>query len=82
MRLRPELDAFADLMEKVLRRNDHKGHWCACTTSYLFSRLVEEVGELGRSIDEERAKDRIRKEAADVANFAMMIADVVGGLIP
>lgn len=87
-RWRPEVEAFADLMEAQLRANDHKGGWKACDPHWLHDRLLEEAAELqdagqwktdggpsqggyGRAV---------AREAADVANFAMMIADVCGGL--
>lgn len=79
--LRPEVQRFALAMEERLKANDHKGGWENCTTSYLWRRLVEESGEL----EEELAKDLtdgrvVLHEAADVANFAMMLADVYGAL--
>jgi NTP pyrophosphatase (non-canonical NTP hydrolase) len=53
---------------------------------YLYTRLVEEVGELGRKIERTEKGESfavgIKHEAADVANFAMMIADVCDGLFP
>ena len=68
--LRPEVAAFARAMETQLRKNDWKGHWRHCTGTYLFNRLRGEVNELSRASTADRLK-----EAADVANFAMMIAD-------
>ena len=64
---------FAAEMRMKLYENRHKGGWRDCTTAYLLRRLLEEVGELveaqadGRQISAE--------EAADVANFCMMLAD-------
>jgi hypothetical protein len=69
--LRPEVVAFAEAMEMQLRKNDWKKHWRHCTGAYLFNRLRGEVNELSRSV----LPDERLKEAADVANFAMMIAD-------
>jgi NTP pyrophosphatase (non-canonical NTP hydrolase) len=81
--VRPEVAAFALLMEKKLRENDHKGGWIDEDVDWLFTRLEEEAGELYTSnltgpTEEDRKK--IGEEAADVANFAMMIADVTGAL--
>ena len=92
MRLR--VAVFARLMEAKLRENDHKGGWQNDGTEDLIKRLREEVCELEALTEtsgawcssppfaalppEERL--RIAREAADVANFAMMIADVCGGL--
>lgn len=93
--LRPEVAAFAQLMEQKLRENDHKRGWRCCTVRYLSVRLGNELAELRRVLAERTkfiGKGRFRPdvdpgivrriggEAADVANFAMMIADVCGGL--
>jgi hypothetical protein len=91
---RPEVRAFADLMEAKLRENDHKGGWANGHPCHLFDRLKEEAGELGLviyhgvpSARRERLTVppdplKVGREAADVANFAMMIADVCGALAP
>lgn len=63
-----------------LRENAHKAHWTEDSLTVLFGKLLEEVRELGLEISTNRGKDRAKKvlrEAADVANFAAMIADVV-----
>lgn len=90
---RPKILAFAIAMEAQLRRNDHKGGWSSCTVDELLKRLREEVDELEREcwptcrcrevgcgcfnlLD----KNRVASEAADVANFAMMLSDVTGSL--
>jgi NTP pyrophosphatase (non-canonical NTP hydrolase) len=81
--IRPEVFAFARLMEATLRKNDHKGGWKGCDIAYLKKRLCEEVVELVDAIrDMTRGGDPATgiHETADVANFAMMIADVSGGL--
>jgi len=128
LELRPEVAAFAQLMERALRDNDHKGGWQECSLPSLIRRLGEETAELDDEIEkagdrvwrdwdpEAHAKgsrphqqlvvsyspvvgwrsadphaprrfqptvediERIGSEAADVANFAMMIADNAGAL--
>ena len=93
---RPEVRAFADLMEAKLRENDHKAGWKGEDASDLFPRIAEEADELWRAmvrhskrlswgdawVMETDTVERIGREAADVANFAMMIADVCGALPP
>ena len=82
-------------MEAQLRDNDHKPGWKNDTDLDLFERLGEESAELlsaihrhakrvswGDSWVMEDTVPRIGQEAADVANFAMMIADVCGALPP
>jgi len=68
---------FVDAMESKLQENSFKGDWEQCGFEYLYSRLVEEVGELGKA-HFEGEEDAIIPEAADIANFAMMIADLFG----
>jgi len=83
MSLRPELASFARIMEERLRANDHKGGWADCDNRWLTLRLVEEVGELAQKMAawgdwygrQEEMRQELEGECADVANFAMMIAD-------
>lgn len=88
--LRPVVQRFAEVMEAKLRENDHKGGWEEDSPSDLFARLMEESNELERSFEpvagcvpvvhDAALASKVAREAADVANFAMMIADVCGGL--
>lgn len=67
---------FALQMEKQLRKNDHKGGWENEPTIHLLHRLEEEFVELGDATEENGADaETVVAEAADVANFAMFIAD-------
>jgi NTP pyrophosphatase (non-canonical NTP hydrolase) len=86
MVMRPEVRAFANLMERELRNNDHKGGWKNDSAEDLMKRVLEEALELSEEVKinfgrtpEQRAYD-IGEEAADVANMAMMVADVCGAL--
>jgi NTP pyrophosphatase (non-canonical NTP hydrolase) len=71
--LRDDLAWFAALMEQTLRDNDHKGGWYGCSIAYLRRRLAQEMKELREALDSGHA-ERVVEEAADVANFAMMLA--------
>lgn len=71
---------FALLMEKRLRENEHKGGWEDERMDWLFARLLDEAGELEAEMNPNAVPRQIAVEAADVANFAMMIADNCGGL--
>lgn len=71
---------FAFAMEGRLRENDHKGGWQESDWRYLMARLREEIAELEDAHYHAYPKAEISREAADVANFAMMIADVFGDL--
>ena len=70
------VEAFADEMQRQLNKNRRKGGWREDSLRALLGRLYEEADELEEEIVADLDPDRIRKEAADVANFAMMIADV------
>ena len=81
LELRPELRWFSEEMEAVLRKNDYKHGIC---TDDLFKGLVREVFELDRERHKgnttflecvpKHLRERVAKEAIDVANYAMMIA--------
>jgi len=90
------LHRFNGVMIEKLVKNKHKGGWQRDDMFALEERMDQEGGELYKEILEldrlrragadsaklkEQAK-RVAREAADVANFAMMIADVSGGLEP
>lgn len=90
--VRREVAAFALLMEAKLRENDHKGGWKDEDTTYLSRRCGNELEELRKAVSAlndaymrgprplgprlGELKTAIHREAADVANFAMMLADV------
>jgi len=92
--LRPEVLAFAQLMERQLRANDHKPGWKNDLAMDLLPRLREETDELEEATNRlakqlgwgdaalylESSRNNVAREAADVGNFAMMIADVSGVL--
>jgi NTP pyrophosphatase (non-canonical NTP hydrolase) len=85
---------FTNVMAIKLKLNSDRPHWRKCTIDYLFKKLVSEVYELSDEIErypdhaqkhsptpaEIGTLNAIIKEAADVANYAMMIADVANGL--
>lgn len=77
---------FAMFMMEKLRQNSHKAHWSTVDHKYLLRRVHNEYIELmGALSDLYSSKDPIKnevelreaiiRECADVANFAMMIAD-------
>ncbi len=88
MKTRKAIQWFAEEMEAKLRENDHKGGWQGCRFSELFPRIGHERDELllaahplqldtvAETLTQEDACELIR-ECADIANFAMMIADNV-----
>lgn len=78
--MRPIVEEFANVMEDVLKENDHKGGWDNMDIEALLFRLKEEVVELEDELQNAWGFDTaaIRSEAADVANFAMFIYDKFG----
>lgn len=79
---RPEVVAFANAMEAQLRANDHKPGWKHDSPESLRMRIYDEWMELTEALRSiPRNENVILKEAADVANFAMMIADNWGSLL-
>jgi PRTRC genetic system protein C len=75
---RPVVKAFANFMEIRLRANDHKGGWEDVDPLWLLGRLQENVADLAAELNEESCDPDLAFEAAtDVANYAMMIADVL-----
>lgn len=77
--LRPEVLAFAQSMERKLRRHDAKRgtSWKASDIDALMQHLEDEVSELRGAIE---AGCGVADEAADVGNLAMMVADRRGSL--
>lgn len=65
---------FVQYMFNKLRQNEHKKHWRELSEDWLLEALNSEVGELSFALSS-GDKDDIIYECADVANFAMMIAD-------
>ena len=84
--LRPEVAAFAQAMESQLRKHDAtrgKRGWQNDYPQPLMQRLRQEADELDTVLLLGLSPNKpamALAEAADVANFAMMVADVCGGL--
>ena len=70
---------FTRVMRQKLEENRDKGGWQSIGKGQLLCRLDEEVEELKQAIRQRRRHD-VTREAADVANFAMFIADNFGKL--
>jgi NTP pyrophosphatase (non-canonical NTP hydrolase) len=65
---------FAGVMHQKLYENRHKNHWSTVSAKWLLNRARQELRELARALEAGDARE-IAREAADVANFCMMIAD-------
>lgn len=85
LRLLSVVGWFAQHMENELQKNDSNDRWLYHSPGHLVTRLRGEVDELflalpgvdARAVDPS-ARLAIVQAAADVANFAMMIADHFG----
>lgn len=76
-----KLASFREIMLERLRANRWKGGWKGASFHYLQGRLLEEVIEVAEAARYRKTnKAWIARECADVANIAMMIADITGGL--
>lgn len=76
--IRPEVLDFAIDMETKLAKNDHKGGWGGMTVEELIAHVEDELGELKAAIELRLSPEEVRFEAADTANFLMMLADNYG----
>lgn len=72
--VRGELYWFSGIMESKLKKNDFKGGWNTYSMEGLLERMRDEYAELEEALNGVDPED-IAQECADVANFAMMIAD-------
>lgn len=71
---------FALRMEKKLAKNRHKGDregWLKMSRAQIWGRIQDETKELGDALGEGNVPEDIANECADIANFAMMLADKV-----
>ena len=68
------VDRMADNMRMKLAANRERPHWNKSRQWYLLRRLREEVDELSYALNHGEGEDAW-SEAADVANFAAMLAD-------
>ncbi len=76
---------FSRVMEERLKENDHKGGWADESTLDLWNALNQEAVELRTAISDDAlghnpagsipTAEAIVREAADVANFALFVAD-------
>lgn len=68
---------FGLAMNEQLEANSHKHGWGDCSISWLLERAEEEFGEFKEAVVN---RENVLHEAADVANFLMMICDNIGKL--
>jgi NTP pyrophosphatase (non-canonical NTP hydrolase) len=73
------LNAFHDRMARKLLKNASKGGWESETITDLIAGIRRETGELDRAFTSGESYERVADEAADVANYCMMVADRLTG---
>lgn len=88
MKLRQTIQDFAVDMDRKMEENDWKDGWDNCDLEHLLMRLTQEKSELSKAVrkhennhystqsTDEKLIQQVIDEAADVGNFAMMIADI------
>jgi hypothetical protein len=77
--VRPEVAAFASVMESRLKENANRVDWRSLNFYYLVTALISNVGQLVKAFQVDKPEIVLRS-AADTANYAMMIADLYGEL--
>jgi len=75
MTVRKSVLWFGEQMEIKLKENDGRQGWGHSDLEWLCRRIADERNELKRAIAT-KSDMEIIGECADVANFAMMIADI------
>lgn len=79
-----ELEIFFGICKSKLAANEHKGSWEDQSVMGLCRWIRVEVKELEQACFDKRLKGNppgeVAREAADVANLAMMVADIMGEL--
>lgn len=77
--MNPRVDWFAEKMRYKLRQNTDKKDARQMNEWYLFVQLHQELDELQEAMESDYRDmlsiDAIIEECADIANYAMMIAD-------
>jgi len=74
--IKASVETFAKQMEKILIKNIDKGGWKDERISFLVQRFWEEKEEVRLAI-EEIDEQKLYKELIDVANFCMMICEIL-----
>ncbi|MGG0209552.1 hypothetical protein [Bacillus mycoides] len=79
--IRNEVKWFAEHMESILQENEHKTGWSDCTVDFLSSQIRKNLNELDSMFQELPSNysvfsANVIRQCSDIANFAMMIADI------
>ncbi|MBE5087581.1 hypothetical protein IGI03_05905 [Bacillus thuringiensis] len=79
--VREEVKWFAEHMESKLQENEHKTGWTDCTVDFLSSQIRKNLNELDSMFQELPSNysvfsANVIRQCSDMANYAMMIADI------
>lgn len=79
--IRSEVKWFAEHMESKLQENEHKTGWADCTVDFLSSQIRKNLNELDSMFQELPSNysvfsANVIRQCSDMANYAMMIADI------
>ncbi|OFC94614.1 hypothetical protein BTGOE4_10040 [Bacillus thuringiensis] len=79
--IRSEVKWFAEHMESKLKENEHKTGWTDCTVDFLSSQIRKNLNELDSMFQELPSNysvfsANVIRQCSDMANYAMMIADI------
>lgn len=78
--MRDALLRFAERMEAELKANEFRGTWEDKSPELMLAKLWDELYDLDdqveKYLDGKGDREQIVKEAVDVANYAMFVADI------
>lgn len=75
----PHIRRFVEAMVYKLKLNAHKGMWDGYSENKAIGLLCDEVAELDEAVEDGNMVE-VMLEAADVANFAMIVSAIaIGG---
>lgn len=74
-RYAPDIERFVNVMIHKLYVHRNKGHWEYVDLSTAYDLMEDEAAELREAMKNGDVPE-IHKEAADIANFAMIISSV------
>ena len=64
---------FALNMQRELDNNNSKTGWWNLTPKQCLNRLRKEVREVAKAIEQNKSREEVQSECADVGNFAMFL---------
>ena len=72
--LSPLVWTFAHLMQEQLDENSDKSGWEGLSPQTCLDRIANELNEAREAVINQTGQDSVRRECADIANFAAFLA--------